>query len=268
MPIRTAESLEENFKFLALEVAKQVRSTTDILEAPKKETVARVVSRDDYIDNLKTIIENKCFSQIHGGSRLDRREINRIRAIHIICVNLERIADFCVNVIQQLDYFSDPAFIRGYDYRSMFDTIEEALGEVIPVLDSGNLARALAICKAEFDLDLMYKECFHKILDQLSTGKQVGDLVTTLYIFRYLERIGDSLLNIGEAAIFAFLGRRSKSTSSRPCSRHCRMPATTPPSARSTSSPSGAGAPDAASAGCRTSWTVRKSRARSSSRKE
>ena len=210
MPIRTAESLEENFKFLALEVAKQVRSTTDILEGPKKETVARVVSRDDYIDNLKTIIENKCFSQIHGGSRLDRREINRIRAIHIICVNLERIADFCVNVIQQLDYFSDPAFIRGYDYRSMFDTIEEALGEVIPVLDSGNLARALAICKAEFDLDLMYKECFHKILDQLSTGKQVGDLVTTLYIFRYLERIGDSLLNIGEAAIFAFLGEKIK----------------------------------------------------------
>jgi aminoglycoside phosphotransferase len=44
----------------------------------------------------------------------------------------------------------------------------------------------------------------------LRTGYYVEDLITTLFIFRYLERIGDALLNIGEALIFAATGERIK----------------------------------------------------------
>jgi aminoglycoside phosphotransferase len=45
---------------------------------------------------------------------------------------------------------------------------------------------------------------------RLRTGHYVEDLITTLFIFRYLERIGDALLNIGEALIFVATGERIK----------------------------------------------------------
>jgi thiamine kinase-like enzyme len=37
-----------------------------------------------------------------------------------------------------------------------------------------------------------------------------GDYITILFIVRYLERIGDSLLNIGEAILFVIIGERIK----------------------------------------------------------
>lgn len=41
-------------------------------------------------------------------------------------------------------------------------------------------------------------------------GRDAQSLITVLFIFRYFERVGDSLLNIGEAMIFAILGERIK----------------------------------------------------------
>ncbi|HDS16902.1 MAG TPA: hypothetical protein ENN66_09945 [Proteobacteria bacterium] len=44
----------------------------------------------------------------------------------------------------------------------------------------------------------------------LRDGKEVDTCVTTLFIFRYLERMGDALLNIGEAILLAILGEKIK----------------------------------------------------------
>ena len=69
---------------------------------------------------------------------------------------------------------------------------------------------ALKICKSEFRLDSLYKDNFNHVLAEMGSGKNIPNLVTILFIFRYLERIGDSLLNVGEAIIFAILGERIK----------------------------------------------------------
>ena len=205
-------SLEENFRFLTLEVANQARATRDILGKPEKELVERLIARDDYIDNLKTIIENKCFSRIHAEEGAEQSESNRIRAIHIICVNLERIADHCVNIVRQIKHFSDPTFLHRYEFHSMFNLIQSGLDMILPVQRSQKVAQALTICKIEHELDNQYKERFDQIQDEMRTQHtaDVGDLITALFIFRYLERIGDALLNVGEAFIFAFLGEKIK----------------------------------------------------------
>jgi hypothetical protein len=56
----------------------------------------------------------------------------------------------------------------------------------------------------------MYKTRFDRIMTALSRGKDIEDLLTTLFIFRYLERIGDALLNMGEALLFAIKGEKLK----------------------------------------------------------
>ncbi len=208
----TFEGLEENFTFLVAEVERQVRATLSFLDRPSHSLYDRIVGRDDYVDNLHAVIENKCYSHFHetGGQSLDKATANRVRAIQVITVNLERVADFCVNIVQQTNYLTDHDFVHSYNYVEMFQEIESCLGHIQPVFQSGNLADALTLCRAEYSLDRLYKAGFDRIMGELRTGKNVQNLITVLFIFRYLERIGDAMLNIGEALIFAILGERIK----------------------------------------------------------
>jgi phosphate uptake regulator len=205
------ENIFENFRFLVIEAENQVRLTYGLLSNYRPETLEKIASKDDYIDNLKTSLENDCFSRMQslgGNENVERR--NQVRAIHIMAVNLERIADYCVNMGRQTHYLSSMEFFQQYDYKSMFSEIQRALSSVSEVFENRDLAAALAICRSEFNLDRQYKENFDQIMAELKQGHDVPDLVTTIFIFRYLERIGDALLNIGEALIFAIVGDRIK----------------------------------------------------------
>jgi len=209
----TFEGLEENFTFMVAEVERQVRATLNFLDAPSHSLYDHIVGRDDYIDNLKTVIENKCYGHFHeteAGRVLDKTTGNRVRAIQVMCVNLERVADFCVNVVQQTNYLTDHTFLSSYAYREMFQEIESCIAGVLPAFQKADISGALSVCRAEYSLDRMYKVGFDRIMGELRTGKNVQNLITVLFIFRYLERIGDALLNVGEALIFSILGERIK----------------------------------------------------------
>jgi phosphate uptake regulator/aminoglycoside phosphotransferase len=206
------ESLEENFKFLILEVENQVKLTFGMLNDANPDLLEKITSKDDYVDNLKTVIENECFSRLNSSRNLKDDAINYIRSVHVICVNLERIADFCVNIARQTEFLIEFNILHQLGYKDMFTVIQASLSEVLPVLQARDLSGAMKICQAEKQLDDMYKDNFDWIMARMRTGQGhfIEDLFTTLFIFRYLERIGDALLNVGEALIFGILGERIK----------------------------------------------------------
>ncbi|WP_027177555.1 PhoU domain-containing protein [Maridesulfovibrio bastinii] len=206
----TFEGLDENFKFIILEVSNQLSATRNFVQSPSRSLFRKITSRDDYIDNLKTIIENKCYSRINSDPNLEGHYLNKIRAIQVMCVNLERIADYCVNIVNQMAYLDDKNFIKRFECPEAFDIIEESISQIETGFKSQDMATALAICKSENRLDSLYKDNFNRMMAEMGSGKNIPNLITALFIFRYLERIGDSLLNVGEAIIFSILGERIK----------------------------------------------------------
>jgi len=56
----TFEGLEENFTFMVAEVERQIRATMNFLDTPSHTLYDHIVGRADYIDNLKTVIQNEC----------------------------------------------------------------------------------------------------------------------------------------------------------------------------------------------------------------
>jgi phosphate uptake regulator/aminoglycoside phosphotransferase len=207
--MRILEGIEENFRFMVLEVSKQVSSALLVVERPDPDRIKHIESRDDYIDNLKSVIENACWGRIHG-SHDNKRTLDLVRAANIVNSNLERIADYAVNVVSQVQYLTDPGFIRRYDYRAPFVDVDKALGLVFPALTRQDVRLALRICRAEFSLDDRFKAAFDAILADLRRGESPENAISCFNIFRYLERMGDALLNIGEAVIFAALGEKLK----------------------------------------------------------
>lgn len=201
--------LEENFRFMVLEVVKQVENVQRAFDEPGSVSPESIETRDDYIDNLKSVIENDCFARIHG-QYLDKRTVDRIRAMTIVTSNLEKLADYAENISGQIQHLTDPAFMQRYEYRPMFREVLDALDRVYRAVVKQDMSLAFKICKSEFNLDSMYKAQFDRILQELRSGTEVGNLITSLFIFRYLERMGDALLNIGEASIFSITGEKFK----------------------------------------------------------
>ena len=204
------ESLRENLRFLAIEVQGQIRLTSRLLEACQVDLLEEIAAKDDYIDNLKSVVEKKCFSPFSETQIVAQEDLNTLRAIHIMAVNLERIGDFCVNIARQTRYLSSFSYLQGLGFRDMFRTVEKGLAGVIPVFQNRDLSGALNICRSEYHLDRMFKSRFDRIMASLRLGNDIEDLLTTLFIFRYLERIGDAMLNIGEALLFAIKGEKLK----------------------------------------------------------
>jgi len=202
--------IERNFKFLLVEIERQIAGTIDVLKHRDEKAIAKIEARDDYIDNLKSVIENACFATLHGETRPTAPEVARIRAFHIIGSNLERVGDHAVNVVRQTRHYDDPRCLLRYAYKPFFQEIQNALDWMPKAVLEHDMAAALKICRCELHLDRLYKQEFDRIRDELRTGFNTGDLLTTLFIFRYLERMGDALLNIGEAAIFAITGDKFK----------------------------------------------------------
>ncbi len=222
------KEIETNLDFMLLEVKKQLQSTYELLAKPSERGIRKIEDRDDYLDNLKNVIQTRCHSHIHGDDAEDPFQADddfrsddpfrtedplipaRLQAIGTIAGNLERIGDLTVNVACQVSYFNDPAFIGRYDYHKIFSVIFRALEQIHPAVFHRDLSLAFAICQAEPRIDALFVEQFERIRMELNGAKDAGDLLTTLFILRYLERIGDALLNVGEAAIFSITGNRMK----------------------------------------------------------
>ncbi|WP_028580916.1 PhoU domain-containing protein [Desulfogranum japonicum] len=200
--------VSENIHFLLMEVMGQVATTESYLRTFDQTHCLQVLGREGYIENLKVTVENDCFSLILTQPDRGQQEVNWARAVHTISTNLKRIASFSVNIVRQVEYLFNRTLWLTFDAHSMFAIIENCLEQVIPALDDKDIGLALSICHCEYEIDRLYLENFTRIMEELRKGDSIESYVTILFIFRYLERIGDSLLNIGEAILFAILGEK------------------------------------------------------------
>jgi len=204
------EGIDQNLKFLILEVSKQLEQTRRYLQRREPGLLPKIQARDDYIDNLKSIVQRKCFSLAAERAGQGASTVELLKAIDVVAANLERISDFCENIIKQLGYIENEVILEVRRFDEFFDDISAAVRLIEPALFGREVQLALQICRTEHQLDRRYAQAFAAILQELRTGSDTETLVTTLFISHYFERMGDALLNVGEAVISAAVGERIK----------------------------------------------------------
>jgi len=209
--MRLHEGIEENLRFLIIEVEKQLQRTGAYLRNPSTGSLAKIVDGDDYIDNLKAIIQSKSFGAAAEGAHGQER-IALLRTYEVIASNLERIADFCEKIIVQVGYIDRPGVYAKYDFTDFLLEVLAGVGLIEQAVFQHDVQVALGICRTEHTIDQMYAKVFKRILTELQSGASdsTQSLVTLLFIAHYMERMGDSLLNIGESILSSHLGERIK----------------------------------------------------------
>ncbi len=206
----THEGLDRNFTFMVLEIRRQLEATYELMGEPNVNLTRRVVSRDNYIDTLKGLIQRKCLSYFRHTPTLDERSAAQVTAVNVVAANLERIADFCVNIVQHIRKLDPPQFLQRFDYKPYFDELLQAASIVVEALTDRDTSLAMRLCQSEAKLDHLYEVDYQRIRNDIRTGEDTDNLLVSLQVFHYLERMGDSLLNIGEAVLYASTGEKLK----------------------------------------------------------
>ncbi len=205
MPID--EGVNIDLQFLILEVKKQARASLSAIEKPTPAKVSRIRVREDYVDNLKNTLENKSYFNIHQQVE-EERQVNYFRALITIGSNLERCADFFEHIAEEMLHVDEPGVFEEFELKQYYTTIYKALDLIYPAFSDNDLDMAQKICDYEQDIDDLYEASYTKIRSHLRQRKGVDDMLSLLTIIRYLERVGDSFLNIGEAILDIHVGEK------------------------------------------------------------
>ena len=200
----------DNFKMLLAEVSQQMVMVENYLNQPSakiRETIAHKVA---YISTLATMIQNESFDKAANRGFVAHKG-RLLRAVASISSRLDRISDLAYNLVRQTDHLSSPDFLHAYNLRDFFENINFSLGLVGSALEENTLELALKICRSEESLDAHYANRFARLIEELNLREKTpGDLVTTLMVVHYLERIGDVILEIGEYIMYVILGEDLK----------------------------------------------------------
>ncbi|MBN1150208.1 phosphotransferase [candidate division WOR-3 bacterium] len=202
-------SLEENLKFLIIEVKKQIVATKECLSSPHENDASRILSPGNYVDNLKNIILKKAYSSLSKSTK--ETDLMTIMSLNTIASNLERIGDLCESISKQTSHIFEKSILQNVDFDRYFNEIFNSIDLIEKSFFTKNTQNAIKICRTELILDGLYKEDFTVLVEKIKkAGDRTREYLALYTIIRYLERIGDAFQNIGEAIISSVAGTRLK----------------------------------------------------------
>lgn len=199
-----------DLKFLLAEAAQYLDQLRAYLASPSFEKREELRHKLAYITTLSLTVRNQVYD-LEVETRTDEQGRRYFHGVASIAGRLHRIAELAFNVAKQCGHLSRPDFLDGYGLSDFFEEIDLGLSLIRPALEQHRFKLVERLCQVEGRLDLLYADRFKRLVSELDDGSgQPGDRVTALMVVHYLERIGDSLLEIGELMIDIFFGENLK----------------------------------------------------------
>ncbi len=188
-----AESMEKAF---------QAFSTHDV------ELALKVIEEDEEIDDLEIEI-NQFAIWLTTKEQPVARDLRRIIGVIKISSEIERVADFSVNIAK--------ATIKIANSKSLLDLtcIEKMKEQAIQMLKKALesfIEEEISLAKEVGDMDDVVDDCstenYKKLTAYLKEHPEHTDqLLQLLFVNRYLERTADHITNIAESAAFLIKGK-------------------------------------------------------------
>jgi phosphate transport system protein len=198
---------------------KRVLTTGSAVEEMLREAVAAVelgdlskarwvIDRDREIDAAEIELEEECLKTLalHQPVALDLRFVAAVLKINN---DLERTADQAVNIAERalrLPQRSGSPLRAGF--REMSERCMAMLRGALDALVAADTEKALAVCRADAEVDALYRKMCEDIASYLSSHPQdAAQGLDMIAVIKNLERVADLATNIAEDVVYATDGR-------------------------------------------------------------
>lgn len=204
MQLLLPNDVKQQLMFLLAEVRTQLHNLRLLLEAPSNSLARSITERSGHSYNLKQRTHIRCLKAFSDTERFDPQSL---KAAGDLADELERIASLSRDAARELQHLKYRKLLRQHRYDKRLKIIEKALGLVDDILESNNAHHALKIGKQKNKLARFYKKARRAHLKALKRHQHTEELISSLFIARYLLDMGSALMNISEALLAVLLGQ-------------------------------------------------------------
>jgi phosphate uptake regulator/aminoglycoside phosphotransferase (APT) family kinase protein len=203
-------AIRDNLKKMGRLGAKQVQAALRAFENVDLAASDRVVEGDNVFDALNLSIEEKSYQVDFNKMAVEERRF--VRSAVKVSSNLEHIGDAACHIARRVQIMShDQTEFVDFDTAEMESIALAAIRESLDAYLTRDVKQAEWACLREPQLDAIYRVKIEAIKGRLKLEPDhVDGLLNWYSVIKYLEKICDYTLNIGELAIFLATGRRLK----------------------------------------------------------
>ncbi len=188
-------------------VEQVIDEAVEHLRHPQRGTQARLAEFEEEIDRWDVRVENECVRvlAVHHPVASDLR---RVAAVLKIAGELERVADFGVNLVERAtDLNRGPTVEIPERLHYMARRAREMLHRAIDAFVELDPTLARRVCLADDEIDQLNVELIEQLIAQMERFPHL--VRPNMHLFsttRYLERVADHATNIAEDVVFLVEG--------------------------------------------------------------
>jgi len=202
------DELQDEILVMGNLVIRNVTDAVDSLISRKIELAEEVIRRDDEVDNMNLSIEEKGMSMLALQQPV-ARDLRLIYSVLLITVYLERIGDLALNiatVAKRTGGTTEEEKSLVPLFAKMGDLSCQLVSKSLEAFRKRDIALAEELSTLDEPIDQLYKQ-FLKELRKVKEEEDYMERFTQLILAsRYLERVADNAVNIGERVTYIVTG--------------------------------------------------------------
>ena len=193
-----------------------LQSVKDVLTALETSDTAlaeRVIANDDVIDDFDRKIESQCVRLLALEQPI-AKDLRIIVTSFKTITDLERIGDWTVDIAEEVVTMGKPIHIpvSASKFNELVSDVKSIVADSIEAYAQGDVQQGRGFEARDDRIDHLYKQIVDNMVNALAQGKcsteTVADVTSLLYIIRYLERIADHAVGIGNRVCYMEEGER------------------------------------------------------------
>lgn len=203
---REIEKIKKEILSLGALVEDRFKKAVSSIKTEDLVLAQKIIDTDFEVDEREIEIEEECL-KILALYQPVATDLRVLVAIIKINNDLERIADYAVNIAKRFKTSSENSNKFRYDYTAMGEQTAKMLRMSLDSLVRMDVDMAHEVRDMDSDVNIMRNEAYDSMKQDIRKHPDmVGEIINMYLISRHLERIGDHTTNIAEEVIYLIEG--------------------------------------------------------------
>src|SRR3990172_13203909 len=224
------QALEGEILHMGSLVEESLAMVLKALAARDEGIAGTVIDNDDFVDQKYVEIEHRILGLLARQAPV-AGDLRLISGILHINIHLERMGDLCVNMAKFVrlprDFLVNPQMQETLEERGA--RAKKMIAASLQAFAQRDLELALNLPRMDDSLDRMNKQMFKEIAASAGDERMLDWASRMVMVSRYLERLGDHAVDIGEQVAFIVTGEIREFTGEPASSREGRPPSEASP---------------------------------------